>query len=144
MTRRLDSPRRRWYHRRVRVLRYGASATWNFRGVDVPPVETAYLTVKDTWATLSEEQPPDPPRLQIIVTPAPSDEGFVTTDEDGNWIAVFNLSALETESELGPGDPPTRLLYYEVTLFVEGGGVLRPFVGSIRMLPDVYTGVVSS
>lgn len=146
MTRRLDSPRRRWYHRRVRVLRYGATATWIFRGVDVPPVETAYLTIKDRWALETEEQPPDVDtlRLRVVVVPALSDEGFVSTDEDGNWVATFNLSALETEDDLGPGSPPVRILFYEVTLFVEGGATLRPFVGQIRMLPDVFSGVASS
>lgn len=130
----------------MRVLRYGSTATWIFRGFDTPPIETAYLTIKDRWAAVDEEQPPDDPslRLQLVVTPALSDEGIVTTDEDGNWVATFNLSALETEDDLGPGSPPTRFLFYEITLFVEAGGVLRPFVGQVRMLPDVFSGVTSS
>lgn len=130
----------------MRVLRYGATALWSFRGVSVPPVETAYLTIKDRWALPAEEQPPDDPtlRLRLVVTPEPSDDGFVSTDENGNWVAVFNLSAIETQDDLGPGSPATRFLWYEVTLFAEGGDVLRPYVGQIRMLPDIFSGVASS
>ena len=131
----------------VRVLRYGATATWIFRGFNLDPsepVETAYLTVKDSWALPAEEQGPEPPRLQIYVTPTLSDEGIVTTDANGNWVASFNLSALETSDELGPGAPPTRFLWYEVTLFHLGGAILRPFVGQVRMLPDVFSTAGSS
>lgn len=143
MTRALDSPLRRWYHRRVRVLRYGADATWIFRGYDTPPVESAFLTIKDTWATPAEEQGPEPPRLQLAVTPTLSPDGIVTTDEDGNWVAAFNFSADETAVELEPGSPATRYLFYEVTLMT-ATQILRPFVGQVRMLPDVYTPAASS
>lgn len=134
----------------MRVLRYGATATWIFRGFSLDPgqmVATAFLTFKDAWATSVQEQAPNDPheRLQLAVTPTQSDEGIVSTDEDGNWVASFHVTADETSDELGPGDPPTRYLYYEVTLILDDPvATLRPIVGTVRMLPDVYTPAASS
>lgn len=121
----------------MRVLRYGATAAWAFRGFDLPTgltIETAFLTLKDQWAGPLEEAPPNPPRLQLAVVPPGNADGTFTQDADGNWEATFNLSAIETADDLGP---PPRRLWYEVTL-VSGLTLLRPWVGQVRMLPVIY------
>lgn len=123
----------------MRVLRYGATAAWAFRGFNLPTgvtVETAFLTIKDAWAEPLEESAPNPPRLQVAIVPPgdPDAEGTFSQDEFGNWEATFNLTAVETADDLGP---PPRFLWYEVTL-VAGPVMLRPVVGQVRMLPVVY------
>ncbi len=97
-------------------------------------METAFLTIKDAWAEPLEESAPNPPRLQLAVVPPDNADGRFAQDEDGNWSAVFDLTAVETADDLGP---PPRFLWYEVTL-VGGTTLLRPFVGMVRMLPVVY------
>lgn len=121
----------------MRVLRYGATAAWAFRGFNLPTgftAETAFLTIKDVWATELEEEPPNPPRLQLAVVPPSNAEGSFSQDDEGNWEASFNLTAVETADDLGP---PPRYLYYEVTL-VGGETLLRPVIGTVRMLPAIY------
>lgn len=123
----------------MRVLRYGATAAWAFRGFNLPTgfdVETVFLTVKDEWATELEEAPPNPPRLQLTITvpPGTGPDGTFEQDDEGNWNAVFNLSAIETADDLGP---PPRYLWYELTL-VAGEMLLRPEIGQVRMLPVIY------
>lgn len=121
----------------MRVLRYGATAAWAFRGFDLPTgltIETAFLTIKDAWPTELEEAPPNPPRLQLAVVPPDNLDGSFSQDDEGNWIAAFNLSAIETADDLGP---PPRFLWYEVTL-VGGLTLLRPWIGQVRMLPVIY------
>lgn len=141
----LDAAQRHCYSRRVRVLRYGATATWAFRGFNLDPadpVQTAFLTIKDTWADVDEEQGPEPPRLQLAVAVPPGSgaDGTFAEDDEGNWEATFDFtveqtSASEASSGLGP---PPRYLWYEVTL-VAATHLYRPFVGQVRMLPDVFT-----
>lgn len=121
----------------MRVLRYGETTAWAFRGFDLPTgttVETAFLTIKDEWAAPLEEAPPNPPRLQLAVTPPSSADGTFTQDDLGNWEATFNLSHVETADDLGPAP---RFLWYEVTL-VAGATLLRPVIGQVRMLPVIY------
>lgn len=127
----------------MRTLRYGADAVWSFNGFDLPLAETiasATLTITDVWPEPDEEQPPEPPSplLQTTVTPTTSPAGEVTDpqDGDGNWSAFFTLTHAETQLDLAP---PPRYLFYEVTLVTTPGGlILRPFVGQVRMLPDLF------
>lgn len=126
----------------MRTLRYGASATWLFNGFDLPVgevVDNAVLTIADAFPTETEEQP-DPAAilLQKAVTATLDADGQVTqpNDGDGNWSLFFNLSAVETQTDL---TPPPRYLWYEVTLeTLPGTLILRPFVGQIRMLGDLF------
>jgi hypothetical protein len=125
----------------MRTLRYGADATWTFEGFDLPlseSVETATLTITNAWADLDEEQPPEPELLQVEITTTATDDGQITEaqDGDGNWRLFFTLSHDETQTDL---EPPPRYLWYEVTLETTPGTlILRPFVGQVRMLPDLF------
>lgn len=131
----------------MRTLRYGADASWPFKGFDLPlteSVQSAVLTITGYWALDDETQPAEPPSplLQKTITIAPTTDGEIldTQDGDGNWSLVFNLSAVETETSLAPDSAGVgRFLWYEVTLLTTPGTlVLRPYVGQIRMLPDLY------
>lgn len=122
----------------MQVLRYGATASWPFQGHNVDPadpVQTAFLTIKDTWADDAQQEGPEPPLLQLAVTPPSNPDGAFSQDADGNWAALFNFTVEETTEDLGP---PPRYLWYEVTL-VAATHLYRPIVGQIRMLPSVYT-----
>lgn len=129
----------------MRTLRYGADATWPFEGFDLPLSESilsATLTITDVWAADDEEQPAEPPSpmLQKTITVASSGDGEVTQpqDGDGNWALYFTLTHVETQTDL---TPPPRYLWYEVTLETSPGSlILRPFVGQVRMLPDLFIG----
>ena len=124
----------------MQVLRYGETASWAFRGFNLDPsdpVQTAFLTVKRTWADDSQQQGAEPPLLQLAVPVPPGDgaDGTFSQDDEGNWSGSFNFTVEQTTEDLGP---PPRFLWYEVTL-VAATHLYRPFVGQIRMLPDVYT-----
>lgn len=129
----------------MRTLRYGADATWRFKGFDLPLVESidsAILTVSGGWAAETEEQPPTPPNELLVLTVSPTlgVDGEVTQpqDGDGNWSVEFNLTVGETSDALAP---PPRYLWYEVTLLTTPSAfVFRPYVGQVRMLPDLYPG----
>jgi len=129
----------------MRTLRYGADAVWAFKGFDLPlseAIDSAILTVSGGWADDSEEQPPSPPNelLVLAITPTDSPDGQVTEpqDGDGNWRLHFNLTVGETSDAVAP---PPRYLWYEVTLLTTPSAfVFRPYVGQVRMLPDLYPG----
>lgn len=127
----------------MQVLRYGATARWTFRGFDIDPsdpVQTAFLTIKDSWAEADQEQGEEPPRLQLAVVPPSNDDGAFSQDDEGNWSALFEFTVEETSagSDAGGLGPPPRFLWYEVTL-VAATHLYRPVVGQVRMLPDVFT-----
>jgi hypothetical protein len=132
----------------MRTLRYGADARWDFSGHNLPLdphaglINQAILTISGGWADTDagEEQPPAPPNelvvLTIDVNPSPS--GAVTdpgADGLGNWRLYFLISAADTTS---PVLPPPTYLWYEVTLLLDDGSINRPYVGQVRMLPDLY------
>lgn len=133
----------------MRTLRYGVDATWDFAGANLDPdasLVDAYLTIKDEWAAPLDEAGPEPPRLQLLITTAPSSSGQITEPQDGNgnWALYFELSASETAIDFAPEETPTgqpRILYYDVTLSLSDGKTLRPWVGALRMLPDVFAQV---
>lgn len=133
----------------MRTLRYGVDATWAFAGANLPPTDSivdAYLTIKDEWAGPLDEAGPEPPRLQSLVTAVLSASGQITEAQDGygNWALYFELTAAETAIDLNPEATPTgdpRILYYDVTLSTALGKTLRPWVGALRMLPDVFAQV---
>ena len=129
----------------MRTLRYGADARWDFRGFDLPlseSVDSAILTVSAGWADVDEEQPPSPPNeiLVLTITPTLNADGEVVEPQDGegNWSLDFLLTVGETSDALAP---PPRYLWYEVTLLTTPSAfVFRPYVGQVRMLPDLYPG----
>lgn len=133
----------------MRALRYGVDATWNFAGANLDPAQTlvaAYLTVKAEWAAPLDEAGPEPPRLQLAVTGTPNSDGAITEAQDGfgNWALYFNLTATDTAEAFAPEDTATgapRILYYDLTTVTDDGLTLRPEVGTLRMLPDVYAQV---
>lgn len=121
----------------MRALRYGVTAEWVFNGFDLPTsqtVEQAYLTIKKAWAGASEEQAPDDPNLLMQLA------GTILEPQDGegNWVVSFEFTLENTTTDLAP---PPKFLWYEVTLQTEDEW-LRPVVGQLRMLSDVFTVVV--
>lgn len=135
----------------MRTLRYGVDATWAFAGANLPATDSvvdAYLTIKAEWAGPLDEAGPEPPRLQLLVTQTEQLAGQITDPQDGfgNWALYFNLTAAETAIDLAPEETATgqpRRLYYDVTLYTADGKTLRPWVGALRMLPDVFAQVES-
>ncbi len=129
----------------MRTLRYGADARWDFKGFDLPlseHVDSAILTISGGWAATDEEQPPAPPNellvLAIGATLNPDGEITQPQDGEGNWALFFLLTVGETSDALAP---PPRYLWYEVTLLtLPSAFVFRPYVGQVRMLPDLYSG----
>lgn len=144
----LTAPRLLVYARVMRTLRYGADATWRFKGFDLPlseHVDSAILTVSAGWAADDEEQPPAPPNeiLVLAIDDTLTANGQITEpqDDDGNWALFFSLTVGETSDALAP---PPRYLWYEVTLLtLPSAFVFRPYVGQVRMLPDLYSGASS-
>lgn len=129
----------------MRTLRYGADATWAFKGFDLPlaeHVDSAILTLSAGWADDDEEQPPSPPNelLVLAIGDTVTANGLIEQPQDGegNWSLYFSLTVGETSDALAP---PPRYLWYEVTLLtLPSAFVFRPFVGQVRMLPDLYHG----
>lgn len=131
------------------AIRYGVDVTLPFAGQNLDPaaaIVDAYLTIKDEWAAPLDEAGPEPARLQLLVTTTPAPAGQILEPQDGfgNWALEFNLTASETAVDLNPETTATgqpRVLYYDVTLSLDDGKTLRPIVGAIRMLPDVFAQV---
>ncbi len=118
-------------------------------GANLDPAQSlaeAWLTVKREWAGPLDEAGPEPPALQLGIDLTPQAQGQITQPQDGygNWALAFSLSATETAVDFAPevtdtGEP--RILYWDVTLLTDGGLTLRPWIGTLRMLPDVYAQV---
>ncbi len=134
------------------AIRYGVDVTLPFAGPPLALIDPAaqivdaYLTIKREWAAPLDEAGPEPPALQTLITVTPSANGQILEPGDGlgGWALQFTLTASETAVNLAPEDTDTgipRRLYYDVTLSLDDGTTLRPIVGSIRMLPDVFAQV---
>lgn len=135
----------------MRTLRYGVDATWLFHGYNLPAADSvaeAWLTIKREWAAPLDEAGPEPPALQLQVDLTAQPAGQITQAQDGygNWALYFNLTATDTAVELAPEETDTgepRHLFYDLTLLTAEGLTLRPEVGGLRMLPDVFAQVES-
>lgn len=133
----------------MRVLRYGVDADWVFTGQGLPPgdqITDAWLTIKDEWAAPLDESGPEPPRLQLQVTPTPTSSGQVTEPQDGEggWVLYFQLSSTETAVNFAPEETDTgepRILYWDVRLLTDTGRIYAPYTGKLRMLPTVFAQV---
>lgn len=136
----------------VLAIRYGVDQTLPFAGPPLALIDPtaaivdAYLTVKDEWAAPLDEAGPERPRLQLLVTAAPSADGQILEPGDGfgGWALEFTLSASDTAEAFAPEVTATgkpRVLFYDVTLSLDDGTTLRPIVGAIRMLPAVFAQV---
>jgi hypothetical protein len=136
----------------VLAIRYGVDRTLPFAGPPLALLEPtaiiaeAWLTIKREWAAPLDEAGPEPPALQLQIDATAQPQGQVTEpgDDFGGWALEFNLTATETAVDLAPEETATgtpRRLYYDVTLLLADGRTLRPIVGAIRMLPDVFAQV---
>lgn len=133
----------------MRTLYYGADATWQFAGANLPPGETlsdAYLTIKEAFAGRLDEAGPEPPRLQLLVTATPSDAGAIDEAQDGNgnWRLHFNLTTEQTAVDLAPADTANpRVLWYDLTVLTENAKTECLELGQVRMLARVFDQVES-
>jgi hypothetical protein len=133
----------------MRTLYYGADATWQFAGANLPPGETlsdAYLTIKQAFAGDLDEAGPEPPRLQLLVTATADEVGQITEAQDGNgnWRLHFNLTAEQTAVDLAPADTANpRVLWYDLTVLTENALTECLELGQVRMLARVFDQVES-